>query len=80
MFFIVGLLLTVYGVATSGDPSYEKSLNIDINLWWGVAMALFGVIFLAFGIRGASKIKHGTADSAEGQAVEAREHQAGLEV
>jgi len=80
MFFLVGLLLTIYGAATSGDPVYEKSLYIDINLWWGLAMAAFGIIFLAFGIRGASKAKHGTQDSPEGQAIEAREHEAGLEV
>jgi len=80
MFFIVGLLLTIYGVATSGDPAYQKSLSIDINLWWGLVMVIFGVIFLGFGIRGASKIKHGTEDSPEGQAIEAREHEASLEV
>jgi len=80
MFFIVGLLLTIYGFTTSGDPAYQKSLSIDINLWWGLVMVVFGVIFLGFGIRGAGKIKHGTQDSPEGQAVEAREHEAGLEV
>ena len=80
MFFLVGLLLTIYGAATSGDPVYEKSLYIDINLWWGLAMVSFGVIFLIFGIRGASRVKHGTKESPEGQAIEAREHEAGLEV
>jgi len=80
MFLIVGLLLTIYGLATTGDPSYEKSLYIDVNLWWGIAMFLFGVVFLAFGIRGANKVKHGTRESPEGQAVETREHEAGLEV
>jgi membrane-bound ClpP family serine protease len=80
MFFIVGLLLTVYGLATAGDQTYEKSLNINVNLWWGLAMLVFGVLFLAFGIRGAGKIKHGTQESPEAQAIEAREHEAGLEV
>jgi hypothetical protein len=80
MFFIVGLLLTIYGMATAGDQTYEKSLYINVNLWWGLALLLFGVVFLAFGIRGAAKLKHGTVDSPEGQVVEAREHEAGLEV
>jgi hypothetical protein len=80
MFFIVGLLLAIYGLVTSGDQAYEKSLSIDVNLWWGLAMLVFGVIFLAFGIRGASKIKHGTEDSTEGEAIEAREREAQLEV
>jgi hypothetical protein len=80
MFFIVGLLLTVYGLATAGDQAYEKSLNINVNLWWGLAMLVFGVLFLFFGIRGAGRIKHGTQESPEGQAIEAQEHEAGLEV
>jgi amino acid transporter len=81
MFFIVGLLLTIYGAATSGDrAAYEKSLSIDVNLWWGLIMLVFGAIFLVFGFRGARRIKHGTQESPEGQAIEAREHEAGLEV
>ena len=80
MFFIVGGLLTVYGLATAGDQAYEKSLYINVNLWWGLALLVFGVIFLAFGIRGAAKTKHGTVESPEDQAIEAREREAGLEV
>ena len=79
MFFIVGLLLTIYGLATAGDQAYEKSLYINVNLWWGLALLLFGVLFLAFGIRGAAKTRHAAAESPEDQALE-RESEAGLEV
>jgi hypothetical protein len=75
MFFIVGLLLSIYGVATVGDQAaYEKSLYINVNLWWGIVMLAFGAVFLAFGIRGASKIKHGAVESPESKAAEARQH------
>ncbi|HUK90947.1 MAG TPA: hypothetical protein VLZ81_11145 [Blastocatellia bacterium] len=51
MFLAGGLLLAVYGLVTKGDPAvYEKSLSIDINLWWGLVMAVFGAIFLLLAI------------------------------
>jgi hypothetical protein len=74
MFFIVGLLLSIYGVATASDQAtYEKSLSIDVNLWWGLVMVAFGAIFLAFGIRGAGKLRHAAVESPEDKAVEARQ-------
>jgi H+/Cl- antiporter ClcA len=52
MFFTAGLLLAVYGLITNGDSeTYRKSLSIDINLWWGLAMAAFGLIFLLLAFR-----------------------------
>ncbi len=52
MFLIVGLILIGYGVATGGDPMYAKSLSININLYWGVAMAVFGAVFVGFSFLG----------------------------
>lgn len=47
MFSTFGLLLTVYGLATSGAEQYvEHSLGININLWWGLALLVFGVVML----------------------------------
>jgi len=66
MFFIVGLLLVIYGIATASDPSaYERSLYIDVNLWWGLAMLAFGAIFLVFGIRGGRAARQRYAEPAE---------------
>jgi hypothetical protein len=43
-------------------------------------MLLFGLLMLAAGVRGRGKAEaHPAAESAEGQAVEAREHRLGLE-
>lgn len=50
MFTIIGLILSVFGLMTSGDPMYVKSLGINMNLYWGGAMLVFGVLMFIFGI------------------------------
>ncbi len=48
MFIILGLLLTIFGLATAGNTEmYERSLDININLWTGAAMLVIGIIMLA---------------------------------
>ena len=48
MFTILGLLLAIFGLATIGDTAlYERSLNININLWTGLTMLVVGVLMLA---------------------------------
>ncbi len=45
MFLIFGLLLAVYGLAS--DPAiYARSLGVNVNLWWGLVLFLFGVVVL----------------------------------
>ncbi len=49
MFGILGLLLTIYGLATASDSEmYIRSLHVNINIWVGVSMLVFGVIMLLF--------------------------------
>jgi len=49
MFTLTGLIITVWGLIS--DPEiYRKSLGININLWTGLAMLAFGLIFLAMGL------------------------------
>jgi hypothetical protein len=56
MFLVVGVLLAIYGVITTGGPGYEKSLDININLWWGLVMAVFGALMLGLALlRGGKK-------------------------
>lgn len=43
MFTILGILLAIFGLSTSGNEMYDISLNININLWSGVFMLLFGL-------------------------------------
>ncbi len=47
-FAILGLLLTIFGLATNGDTElYKRSLDINVNLWTGLVMVLVGVFMLA---------------------------------
>ena len=51
MFGIYGLLLTGYGLATSGSPIYERSLGQNLNLGWGAVLLVFGGVMLWLGRR-----------------------------
>ena len=43
MFSLVGALLVIYGLATFSDAeTYRRSLDININLRWGVVLLVFG--------------------------------------
>ena len=45
LFCAIGLLLM--GVGLFADPAiYERSLAININLWWGMVMTGFGAAML----------------------------------
>jgi hypothetical protein len=47
MFSIFGLLLTVFGFATMNDPAvYQRSFGINVNLWSGLFMLVFGGFML----------------------------------
>ena len=53
MFSIVGALLVIYGVVS--DPAiYQKSLGINVNLWWGLVLLVFGLVMLALAYRATS--------------------------
>jgi hypothetical protein len=43
-FTALGILLGAYGIITaSNEKMYEASLNININLKWGVVLLVFGL-------------------------------------
>lgn len=45
LFGLLGALLAVYGLVS--DPAiYHVSLGINVNLWWGVVLLLFGAFML----------------------------------
>jgi len=44
MFSILGLLLTIYGLFTLPDATmYSKSFGINVNLFSGIIMLVFGL-------------------------------------
>ncbi len=49
MFTLLGGLLLLYGVMTFADEEvYRKALGVNINLWSGSGMLVFGLTLLAF--------------------------------
>ena len=58
MFSLLGAMLAVYGLFTGGDEAmYAGSLGMDINLWWGLALLVFGGLMLSFALVGRKKAK-----------------------
>ena len=48
MFTALGLLITTYGLTTiSNTAMYQKTFGINMNLWSGIGMLIFGLIMLA---------------------------------
>jgi magnesium-transporting ATPase (P-type) len=58
MFAIVGAIIAVYGGITNGNATYEvHSFGININLWWGIVLLLFGLTMLALAWKASKKHK-----------------------
>lgn len=77
MFAVLGALLTVFGLV--GDKTiFQRSLGINVNLWWGLVMLVFGVVMFLLGRRGTATARL-TEESPEGKKIEEMEHRAGLE-
>jgi hypothetical protein len=52
MFTIFGVILTIQGIFTAGNTVlYEKSLNVNVNLWSGLFMLVFGSLMLIFSFK-----------------------------
>jgi hypothetical protein len=49
MFTLIGALLVIYGAIKGASP---VSLDININLIWGIVLLVFGVLMLAGAVRG----------------------------
>jgi len=56
MFSLLGAILAIYGLATGSDSElYKSSLDMNINLWWGLVLFLFGAVMLGFALRDRAK-------------------------
>ena len=79
MFGIFGVLLVAYGIVTGGSEVYARhSLGININLWWGLAMLVFGMVMLLLARRGAATMRPAETNP-EGRAIEEMEERTGKE-
>jgi len=54
MFTIFGVMLTLYGLVAN-DAIYRRSLGINVNLWWGLALLAFGLVMLTFAVRASAR-------------------------
>jgi putative Mn2+ efflux pump MntP len=57
MFGTIGLVMVVYGLFTGSDPMYQRSLGINVNVWWGAVLLVFGGLMLYFARKTAKEAK-----------------------
>jgi hypothetical protein len=56
MFSLIGILVAVYGLVTGSNKElYQRSLDININLVWGIVLLIFGAWMLIMAIRAKKK-------------------------
>jgi hypothetical protein len=56
MFSVFGIILTIYGLL-SNPAIYGRSLGINVNLVWGLALLVFGISMLLLGMRRGRSVK-----------------------
>ena len=77
MFAVLGALLTGFGLVADKSV-FQGSLGINVNLWWGLVMLVFGIVMFLLGRRGTATARL-TEESPEGKKIEEMEHRTGLE-
>ena len=68
MFTLIGAVLMAFGLSTKTNAAlYAPSMGIDVNLWWGVVLLVFGLILVTLGRRGQTQIERerGARDSSK---------------
>ncbi len=57
MFTLIGAMLVLYGLFTgSNTEMYKHSLGLNVNLFWGALLLVFGVTMLGFAWRDSRKL------------------------
>ena len=80
LFSLLGIVVAGYGAATAGDAErYARSEAININLWWGLVMLVFGLALLLLARRSSRATVRPAERSAEGRVTEELEHERGFE-
>jgi hypothetical protein len=55
------VVITVFGFATKGAEIYKHSLNININIYTGICLLIFGAFMLVMAMRAHTKNKASAA-------------------
>ena len=75
MFSLVGIILAAFGAATNSTPAfYAKSLGINVNLWWGIVLLIFGQIIFHMGRRAHKQLQKLPPPSASSDSAPRRGH------
>jgi protein-S-isoprenylcysteine O-methyltransferase Ste14 len=68
MFSLIGALLVIDGLVTASNTEmYARSLGININLYWGLLLLVFGGLMLLLAWKGAQTDAREQASRQEGQ-------------
>lgn len=53
MFSLIGAIMVLYGLVTSSNVEiYQRSLGINVDLYWGLVLVVFGGWMLSMAWRG----------------------------
>ncbi len=63
MFSLFGAILIVMGFVVDQSVYDQHSLGVNINLYWGCVLLLFGLLMLVLAWRGRDKWKQSQAES-----------------
>lgn len=77
MFAILGVVLVLSGLFMD-QAIYHRSLGININLWWGMVLFVFGISMIWLGRKGSSALKT-AEENIEGRKIEEYEVETRLE-
>ena len=55
MFSLLGAMLVIYGLITGSSEIYKRSLDINVNLYWGLLVLAFGGTMLFLAWRGSQR-------------------------
>ncbi len=56
MFTLIGAIMAVFGLVTGSNAElYKRSLDLNVNLYWGLLLLAFGAWMLTMAWRGAQK-------------------------
>jgi hypothetical protein len=59
MFSLIGIILVAYGALTGSNAEiYQRSLGLNVNLYWGLLLLVFGGTMLTFAWRGSRSNTH----------------------
>ena len=68
MFSLIGLILFISGIITNSNAEmYRRSLDINVNLYWGLVLVVFGGAMLTLAWRGSTQSPQSETQSSTGK-------------